>query len=198
LITVAYAKTLACPFRYAPSVVIEEAVDGGVDDNSSSYLQVSSLIKHYETHGKMIAVAEINRVEGGDPYDKTMCQPDGANPCVFWRNDSDNTSGSAVDSGFCSLMDDNRQRITASMPDDANMKNQSCVFAKAITIYRRDWTDTNSMLSGKTVAAVGSNQDDTGKPHPDCKCITKKCMGFMSRVADKGSCMAGDKNMQRR
>lgn len=182
------AETLWCPFVTAPSALIEEAVDGAVEDHSSSGLQVSRLRTQYETHGTMIAVAGINRIDGNLPYEKTLCKTE---KCEWWRR------GGTSSDGFCSRLDDNIERFASGMPDDAGMKARGCPHALAIVVFKKDWTDTNGMLSGKTVAALGANRGEDGEFLADCLCITNKCMAYYARTADKGHCMAADKRMQR-
>jgi hypothetical protein len=177
-----FAETLGCPLATMPSKVYKKSVDGIVEDWHLPPLLRTS----YETHGKMIAVAAINRDENGQYV--TRCK---INKCNHWRG-----GGNAAD-GFCSLIEDNRQRFKSGMPDDAAMKERNCTFARAAVEFTEPWKDIAGMLHGDTIAVVGVNRGVNDELLPQCKCATTKCMAYYATVADKGKCFIDDRNMQR-
>ncbi len=178
------AETKWCPQALVQSEVKECAFDGEWEDNSSSYLQVSSLKTLYKTDGKVIAVTVINRTASGEKHADCLCITD---KCQQWRRLSSN-------SGFCSIYGDNMNRIVSGLPDDTGMKVRWCLWARPENeVVTRPW---NGDISGCTNAISSANRVAGNAMHPSSKCITTECMAYYAHRADGGTCNAGDKSMQ--
>jgi hypothetical protein len=177
MMTKAEAESRWCPFALVQSEVKECSFSGNWRDT-----RITGLVAAYETSGKVIAVAAINRTPSGDPNPDCLCITD---KCVFWRklNGTD---------GDCSKLDDNMNFRSTEV--DPEMEGQWCPNARPENdVVTRPW---NGTISGCTNALSSANRVTGNTFHPGSKCITTKCMAY-STNGEKGYCMDADSNMQR-
>ena len=171
------AESRWCPFALVQSEVKECDFSGNWIDSSRG-----AIVKEYQTKGKIIAVAAINRTSSGDPNPDCLCITD---RCVFWRK----LSGT---DGDCSKLDDNMNYRGSE--SDPEMEGQWCPNARPENdVVIRQWEGD---ISGCTNALSSANRVPGNTFHPGSKCITSKCMAYTTN-GEFGYCMDADSNMQR-
>jgi hypothetical protein len=171
------AETKWCPFALVQSAVKECDFSGQWIDT-----RITGVANRYETDGKIIAVAAINRTAAGEPNPDCLCL---TKKCVFWRDFGDGQ-------GDCSKLNDNMN--TRFETNDATMEAQWCPNARPENeVVTRPW---NGTISGCTNALSSANRTPGNAPHPSSLCITNKCMAYTTNGGSKGYCMHADKNMQ--